>query len=164
MATRKKAPAKQAEVEEVELEELDASEGSDEAPAKKGGDEVTFGAADLARLANEKFGTKYDARTIRTLLRKMAREDKPRINREIQQGNRTRYNWSGPDDPEVVAVLDAIKGGEIEEAKQKALADLKEKSAAKKAAKKAEKEAKEAAKGKKGKKADDADEEVDLDD
>lgn len=144
MATKKKTE-KVEEVEaeeveaEVELEELEADVNSDEKPTKKGkksaDDEVTFGAADLARLANEKFGTKLDARGVRTLLRKMAREDNPRIKREIVAGNRSRYNWSGPDDPEVKAVLKAIEGGELDQMKKEALDKLKSDKAAKKAKK-----------------------------
>jgi hypothetical protein len=182
----KKKAAKPVEpevVEEVlddddEVEDLD--EVAEEAPTKskkKGSqEEVTFGASDLAKYLVEKTGKKCTPRELRTLIRKMAREDNPRVKREIKQGNRTRYNWSGPDDPEVKAIIKAFEGGELEADKKAKLDALKESKAAKKAAgepvgKKARaKAAKEAAKGKKGKKAaapvavEEDDEDLDLDD
>lgn len=143
----KKPPAKKpaTKTEEVELEETDeTSEEVTETSTKAKKDEVIFGVADLAALANERFNpTKpYDTRSIRTLIRKMAREENARVEREIIAGNRSRYSWTGPDDPEVVAILKAIGGGEIEQAKTQALADLKEKTAAKKKSKKSKKAAK----------------------
>ena len=121
--------------EDLELEELD-DDVTEDAPKKKGGgEEVTFGASDLAALASEKTGKTYTARQVRQLLRKMAREDTPRINREIIAGNKSRYNWSGPNDPEVKAVLKAIVGGEIEQEKKAALEKLKANKAKKDAAK-----------------------------
>lgn len=124
------------EVEDEELEELDETEVADAAPKKKKSstsDEVAFGAADLAKLASEGRDKPITARDLRTLLRKMARDG--RLNREITPGNRTRYSWSGPNDPEVKAILKALKGGELEQGKQEALAKLKEQKAAKQAAK-----------------------------
>lgn len=151
-ATKKAAAAPVAEVEELEtdeLEELDEDEVAEAAPTKKAAsDEVTFGAADLAALLTKKTGKTITARDLRTLLRKMARDS--RLNREIVPGNRARYNWSGPKDPEVVAIIEAVTGGELEAGKQEALAKLKadkaDKQAKKAAAKaKAEKAAKKAA-------------------
>ena len=54
---------------------------------------------------------------------------------EIVAGNKSRYAWSGPDDPEVKAILRAVKGGEVEAGKKEALDKLKEQKAAKAAAK-----------------------------
>lgn len=140
-----KQKAAEAEVDEdLELEDLD-EDVEEEAPKKSkkgGGEEVTFGAADLAKLASKKTGKDYNARAIRQLLRKMARDGSGRIDREIVAGNKSRYNWSGPDDPEVKAVLRAIAGGELEAERKAALDKLK--------ADKAKKKAKEA-KGKKSK-------------
>lgn len=117
----KKAPAKKAApVEEVE----------ETAVA-----EVTFGVADLCALVEEETGTKVTTREMRTLLRKMARDG--RIDRKIIPGNRSRYDWAGPEDPEVVAALEAFKSGELEEDKKAKLAALKERKEAQKAAKKA---------------------------
>lgn len=142
MAKKGKAAVAEPE-EDLELEDLDEDveeEKPSKGKGKKAAEEVTFGASDLAKLASEVTGKNYDARAIRQLLRKMAREETPRINREIVPGNKSRYNWSGPDDPEVKAVLKAIKGGEIETAKKEALDKLK-----------ADKAKKSAKKGKKGK-------------
>jgi len=151
MARAKKtaAPA-EPEIDETddELEELDEDEVEDTAPAKKSSktQEVTFGASDLAKLASEKLGIKLDAKNLRVLLRKMARDG--RLEREVKQGNRTRYSWSGPEDPEVKAILKALKSGELEKDKQEKLAALKERKAKKdaeaapaKAGKKAQKKA-----------------------
>lgn len=173
-ATKSKAKAKKAapapEPEELELEdeleEVDEEE-AESAPKKKGGqEEVTFGASDLARHLSEKSGKTVSARELRTLIRKMARDGSKRVNREITPGNRTRYNWSGLDDPEVQAIIAAFEGGELEADKQAKLAELKERKAAKKAA--GESTGKKGKKGKKAKAApvevDDEDEELELDD
>lgn len=138
---KKSKPAKVVEPEDVEdddLEELEDDEATEAAPKKSGADEVTFGASDLAKLLTEKGGKKISARDLRTLLRKMARDG--RIDREITPGNRTRYDWSGPNDPEVKKIIAAVTKGELEEGKREALNKLKEQKAAKQAAKaKAEK-------------------------
>jgi hypothetical protein len=154
MATAKKNAAKKApepEVEELEeLEEMDADE-VEEAPAKKAADEVEFGVGDIAKIIEKKTGKVVSNRELRTLIRKMARDGSGRVDREIVPGNRTRYSWSGPNDPEVKAIVKAFEGGELEADKQEKLAALKaqkaEKTAAKKAA--AEKAEKAAAKTKK---------------
>ena len=136
MAKTKSAPA-----EDVELEELD--DDVEETSSKGGANAVTFGVADLCAYLEKKTGKKYKTRDIRTLIRKMAREDKPRVNREIIAGNRSRYDWpEGINDPEVKRIIKAVTGGEVEEGKKEALAKLKEN--------KAKKDAK--AGGKKGKK------------
>lgn len=130
--SKKAAPVEEIDddEEDLELEELD-EDVEDEAPAKskkskksKADDGVTFGASDLAKLASDQGEKEYDAKTIRTLLRRMARDG--RLTREISPDNRTRYNWSGPDDPEVVKILKAISKGEIETARKEALDKLKE--------------------------------------
>lgn len=169
---KKAAPVVEAEDDDLELEELEEDvpeEKPTKGKAKGGGDEVAFGASDLAKLANEKFDKSYDAKTIRTLLRKLARSGK--LSREISPENRTRYSWTGPDDPEVKMILKEIKGGAIETARNEALGALKEKKAAERAAK--AEAAEKGAKGKAGKKApkaappvddDDEDEVEDLDD
>ena len=165
---KKAAPPVEVDEDDLELEELEEDvpeEKPTKGKAKGGGDEVAFGASDLAKLANEKFDKSYDAKTIRTLLRKLARSGK--LSREISPENRTRYSWTGPDDPEVKMILKEIKGGAIETARNEALGALKEKKAAERAAKAA---AAEKAGGKKAAKkvappVDDDDDEVeDLDD
>lgn len=175
--TRKKAaPAPEVdEVEDdddVELEELDAEVEDDDAPkAKKSkAQEVTFGVADLCAHLQKLTGKEIKPRELRTLIRKMAREDNARVDREIVPGNRTRYDWpKGLKDPEVKAIIKAVTGGEMEADKKAKLEQLKEDKAKKSAAKKAKGEAK--GKGKKRKAApepeevdDDEVEELDLED
>lgn len=167
MATKKKAaPAKNEEVDEdVELEDLDADVESDEAPAKSKAQEVEFGASDLARHLSELTGKTVTPRDLRALIRKMAREETPRVDREIKAGNRSRYNWPGGlKNPEVIAIITAVTGGEMEADKQAKLAELKEKKAKKKAT---EGKAGKKGKGKKTAPVEDDDddvEEIDLDD
>ena len=131
-ATKKSQPAPEPEVDE--LEELEGDEVEETGGGKSSQQEVTFGASDLAKYLTEKTGKAVSARELRTLIRKMARDGSKRVNREITPGNRTRYNWSGPDDPEVKAIIAAFEGGELEADKQAKLAELKERKAAKKAA------------------------------
>jgi hypothetical protein len=103
-----------------------------EAPAKV--NEVTFGASDLAKHLSEGREKPVTAREIRTLIRKMARDGSGRVQREIIAGNRSRYDWSGVDDPEVQAIIAAFNNGELEADKQEKLQALKERKAAQKAA------------------------------
>jgi hypothetical protein len=152
------------ETEDDELEELDEDEAEETAPSKKA-DEVTFGASDLAKYLSKKSGKNVTPRELRTLIRKMARDGSGRVTREIVQGNRSRYNWSGPDDPEVKAIIKAFNSGELEADKQEKLAALKER----KAAQKAEAEKAGTKSNKKGKKAaapvvEEDDEDLDLED
>lgn len=126
--------------EDEEMEELEEDEVADEKPTTKKNSataEITFGIRDLVDLIKKKTGQDTDPRGIRTLIRKMARDGSGRVNREITPGNRTRYDWSGPNDPEVVKIVDAFKAGELEQEKQAKLTALKEQKAAKTAAKKA---------------------------
>jgi hypothetical protein len=162
-ASKKAAPEPEVE---VELDEV-AGDEVEETASKKSADEVTFGASDLARLLSEKSGKTVSPRELRTLIRKMARDGKGRVNREITPGNRTRYNWSGPDDPEVLAIIAAFDGGELEADKQAKLAELKARKAEKKAAgEKTGKKGKAKGKGKKSEPVVEAedDEELELDD
>jgi len=126
MATAK-TKRKAEPVEEDELEELEESETSTEA-AKE--DEIWGISNGLIPLIKEKLGKDYTPREVRTLLRKMAREDGT-VDREVIPGNKSRYSWSGPKDPEVIAILKEIKGGAIEASKKAALDKLKADKAAK---------------------------------
>lgn len=98
--------------------------------------ESTFGVSDIAELINVKFGKTVKTRDLRTLLRKMARDG--RLDREIVAGNRDRWVWSGPEDPEVDTILDAYEAGELEADKKEKLDALKARKAAQREAKKAE--------------------------
>lgn len=157
--TAKPAPAPEPEEVEEELEELDGEEDFEEieeAPAQatpagkkaRAADSVTFGVAHLAEYLSTQLKKTVTTRELRTLIRRMAREEKPggpRVNREIVAGNRSRYDWPlGLKDPEVKAIIAAYKGGEAEAAKTEALTALKEKNAATRAAKKATAPAKKA--------------------
>lgn len=122
--------AKSRKAAEVEVE--DEIEEDEVVETKSTRQEVTFGVADLAALLEKKTGKKVTTRELRTLLRKMARDG--RINREIIPGNRARYDWTGPSDPEVKAVVKAFAAGELEQDKQEKLAALKQRKAEKKAA------------------------------
>lgn len=166
MAAAKKTAAKKATKPAVEeIEELDDDV---EGTTGSGSEEVIFGVADLAKLLSEGRDKPVTTRELRTLIRKMARDGSGRVDREIKAGNRSRYSWSGPEDPEVVAIIAAFNNGELEADKQEKLAALKER----KAAKQAEKKAADEKAGKKGKKAKAAepeveeadDEDLDLDD
>jgi hypothetical protein len=125
--------------EDEELEEMDEDEVADTKPTtkKSTASEVTFGIRDLVAHIKEETGQDTDPRGLRTLIRKMARDGSGRVDREIKAGNRTRYDWSGPNDPEVVKIVTAFKAGELEQEKQAKLAALKEQKAKKTAAKKA---------------------------
>lgn len=146
-STKAAKPAEPEEVEELEetesddddLEEMEEDEVTEKPATKKSSAaaEVTFGIRDLVDHIEAETGQKTDPRGLRTLIRKMARDNSGRVQREITPGNRTRYDWSGPNDPEVVAIVKAFKAGELEQEKQAKLAALKEQKAKKTAAKKA---------------------------
>jgi predicted RNA-binding protein YlqC (UPF0109 family) len=164
----KKAAAPAPEVdEELELDEVDGDEVEDSGSKKSSQPEVTFGASDLAKYLSEKSGKTVSTRELRTLIRKMARDGSKRVNREITPGNRTRYNWSGVDDPEVQAIIAAFDGGELEADKKAKLDELKARKAEKKAAKdkgSKSKGSKSKSKAKSKAKDDDDDDELELDD
>lgn len=166
------------EDEDEELEELEEDEVEEAAPkSKRGGaaQEVEFGVSDLVAYLNKKYpvakGKKpLDARGLRTLIRRMARDETGRVDREIVAGNRTRYDWKGGlAHPEVKAIIKAYRGGELEQDKQEKLEALKARGEEKRA-EKAKAATKTTAKkaGKKAKPApvveEDDDEELELDD
>lgn len=122
MATKKKARA--VEAEEIENTELD--EGVEETPAPKkkpAREPVAFGTKELAAHVSEATGKEYDAYALRILLRKLAKEGV--ITRDDSTG-RARYSFSGPKDPQVKAIVKAVKEGGAEKAKTERLEGLKE--------------------------------------
>lgn len=138
MAARKKAskPAVEAPVEEIEdlEDELDVEEAPAEKPAKKAkaapkpkAAAVEFGTKELADHVNSEAGTSYDAYTLRILLRKLTKEG---VIARTESEGRARYSFSGPKDPQVKAIVKAVKEGATEKAKQERLDGLKEKRAA----------------------------------
>lgn len=135
------------ELEDVELDELEETdEVVAEAPAKgKKAKAVktpkepkvevpTFGTAQLAEHVGKATGKTYDGKAIRVLLRKMAKDGV--IARTVGE-DRARYSFTGPDDPQVAAIVTAIKSGAAEKAKAESLEAAKASKAAKKAPKKA---------------------------
>lgn len=124
MAKKAAAPVEDDEVDEVEEAET----------STKAAEPEVWGVRNLIALIKAKTEKEYSPREVRTLLRKLAREGGG-VEREIIAGNKSRYSWTGADDPEVKAVLKAVKGGAIEAAKKAALDKLKSDKAAKNAAK-----------------------------
>ena len=98
-------------------------------------EDTIFGVSDIAEIIKVQHGKEVKTRDLRTLLRKMARDG--RLDREIVAGNRERWTWSGPDDPEVELILEAYAAGELEADKKEKLEALKARKAEQRAAKKA---------------------------
>lgn len=93
---------------------------------------IQFGSPWLAAYVTEHTDETYDARGIRMLLRKLAKDEV--FQREVGV-DRNRYEFSGPKDPVVVAVLAMINSGAAKALKQAGLEKVKADAAAKKAAK-----------------------------
>lgn len=141
-----------------ELEEVDEEvDDEEEAPAPKGRtksakapaaprkDTIQFGSPWLAAYITEQTGETFDSRSTRMLLRKLAKDGK--LEREVGV-TRERYQFTGPNDPTVKAVLAMVQSGEAKAMKQAGLDAVKakaaeKKAAAKKAAEEAESEAEE---------------------
>lgn len=141
MPTKTKTKGKKPTATKATVNKAGASQGKTKAAAPVAGqEEVTFGASDLAKHLSEGRDKPVSTRELRTLIRKMARDGKGRVNREIIPGNRARYNWSGLDDPEVVAIIKAFNDGELEADKQEKLQALKDRKAKQKAEKAAAEE------------------------
>jgi hypothetical protein len=122
-----------------ELEELEDGDVEDEeTPAEKPKRKppvrptIEYGSPWLAAYITENTDETYDARGIRMLLRKLAKDGK--LDRVVGE-DRARYEFTGPKDPTVVAVLAMVKSGAAKELKQAGLQAVKDKAAAKKAAK-----------------------------
>lgn len=109
--------------------EDDEDEEDEEPPAKAKRQENQFGTAWLAEIVAQRTGKEYTPYDLRALLRKLAK--KGTIDREIGV-ERARYEFKGPKDPVVAALVKMVKGGEIEAAKKESLDKLKDKAAAKK--------------------------------
>lgn len=99
---------------------------------------IEFGSPWLAAYVTENTDETYDARGIRMLLRKLAKDGA--LNREVGV-TRERYEFTGEDDPTVVRVLEMVKSGAAKALKQEGLQAVKDKAEAKRAAKKAAKAA-----------------------
>jgi hypothetical protein len=125
--------------DDAELEELtDEEEAPAEKPKRKPPVQPTieFGSPWLAAYVTEKTGDKYDARGIRMLLRKLAKDGA--LERVVGE-DRGRYEFSGPNDPTVKAVIKMVTSGAAKALKQEGLQAVKDKAAATKAARAAAK-------------------------
>lgn len=129
MATKAaaKAPAKTA------AKKAAPAKAAPKAAPAEATDEEVFGVSDIVELLKVRTGKTVKTRDLRILLRKMARDG--RLDREIVAGNRNRWVWSGPEDPEVDLIIEAFEAGELEADKQEKLQALKDKKAAERAAK-----------------------------
>ena len=97
------------------------------APAKA--EAIEYGSAWLVDHVNEQAGTSYTASTLRILLRKLTKEGV--LDRD-SEGGRQRYNFpKGANDPQVRAIVKAVKAGGAEKAKAERLEDLKSKRSSK---------------------------------
>lgn len=114
--------------EDDELEELDEDDEDEpeEKPAKKKAApkarKIEFGSKELAAYITEKTDKEVTAYQLRDLIRKMAR--KGEFEREVGE-DRSRYEWTGPKDPAVRAILKAVQGGALEKSKAGNLENLK---------------------------------------
>lgn len=142
-AKPKPVPAQEPEVDELEeLEEDEVEETEEEveepaskktvkktskkaAPAKaeKKAEAPTNGTQWLAEHVNKVLGTEYKAYDLRVMLRKLAKDGT--LQREV--GNdRSRYDFSGPNDPVVKAVIAKLRDGDLEKEKKAKLNALKD--------------------------------------
>jgi len=134
MATRKtakEAPAAKAKGTKAKATAPKAKAAPATKAAAPKAEAVEYGSAWLVEHVNAEAGTSYTASTLRILLRKLTRDGV--LEREAE--GRQRYNFpKGADDPQVKAIVKAVKGGAAEKAKQERLDGLKEQRAAKKKA------------------------------
>jgi hypothetical protein len=165
--TRRKAatkPAPEPEVVEDEFEDMEDTEdedvaaetGEDDLEELEDGDEVEadekpkakrkppvqpkieFGSPWLAAHVTEVTGDNYDSRAIRMLLRKLAKDGT--LERTVGE-DRGRYEFSGPKDPIVLAIVKMVKDGTAKALKQEGLQAVKDAAAKKRADAKAAKAA-----------------------
>lgn len=144
------------ELEEVEDADEDEVEEVEEAPQKRGrktatskkaaapkkkpANAVEFGTAELLAHIEEETGKKYDGRQLRVLLRKMKAAGE--LPGEAADGK--RYSFTGKTDVKVVAIIERVKAGEVDDATKAALDKLKADAEAKRKAKKEAREKAEA--------------------
>lgn len=142
--TTKAKPAPEPEVEEIDDLELDEPEDDEideveDTPAPKKAtkakakaaakdDKPAFGTAELAAHVSEATGKTYDGKAIRVLLRKMAKDGV--IARTVGE-DRARYSFTGPNDPQVKAIVKAVKSGAIEAERKASLDKVKANKASK---------------------------------
>lgn len=147
----KAKPAPEPEIDEIEDLEEDEVEEVEEKPRKRSAKkataktdenvdgkkasarkEVTNGTQWLAEHVNKLLGTEYKAYDLRVILRKMAKDGT--LDREVGE-DRSRYDFEGPKDPVVLALVKKLKAGDLEKDRREKLAALKDKKAKGKKAK-----------------------------
>lgn len=127
MAAKRTKAAKPAPVEieedDFELEAEEAPVEEKPAKAKKAAaPKIEFGTKELAAHVNEETGSTYDAYNLRILLRKLTKDG---VLERTETEGRSRYSFTGPEDPQVQAIVEAVKSGAAEKAKQERLDKLK---------------------------------------
>jgi hypothetical protein len=91
-----------------------------------------YGSVWLAEYVSEQTGKEYDSRSMRVLLRRLAKDGT--LPREIGV-DRSRYEFpKGENDPTVKQIVRLVKSGAVEKARAESLASVKETAAKKKAA------------------------------
>lgn len=92
-------------------------------PVRAPRETIEYGSAWLVAHVNEEAGTSYSASALRILLRKLTKEGV--LDRDSE--GRQRYNFpKGASDPQVKAIVKAVKSGAAETAKTERLNALKE--------------------------------------
>lgn len=129
MATRKTTATKAAPAAKAKTaSKAKAAPAVEKAPRAEA---IEYGSAWLVDHVNTEAGTSYTASTLRILLRKLTKDGV--LSRDSE--GRQRYNFpKGANDPQVKAIVKAVKGGAAEKAKQERLDGLKEQRAASKKA------------------------------
>lgn len=94
--------------------ETEATEGKAKAPKAPAKPKIEFGAAQLAEHVSTETGTTVDSKAIRMVLRKLTADGKL----EHEAGG--RYDFTGPEDPRVVLVVDAFRAKIAKAAEPKA--------------------------------------------
>ena len=90
----------------------------EKAPAKKSA-EPAKGTAWLVDHVNESLGTSYTGYQLRILIRKLTKDG------TLQRGE-GRYEFKGPRDPQVLAIMKAVKAGGVKEAQTSRVEKAKE--------------------------------------
>ena len=129
MATRKTTATKAAPAAKAKpaASKAKAAPVAEKAPRAEA---IEYGSAWLVDHVNTEAGTSYTASTLRILLRKLTKDGV--LSRDSE--GRQRYNFpKGANDPQVKAIVKAVKGGAAEKAKAERLESLKEQRASKKA-------------------------------
>lgn len=102
-----------------------ARKATTEAPAEpvakkstKAAAKPTWGISELVEHINTEAGTSYDGYNLRIVLRKLVKDG-------VLERGEGRYSFTGANDPQVKAILKAIKSGAAEKAKAERLDNLK---------------------------------------